>query len=137
MKQRYILLVCILVFGGRPLVSSHAESNYLEDEGTESEGGWDYSDVLGTLSNDTVIYEVFPEFLPAEFATKQKHEALAPVSIGLAGAFQAQQNIHQLTPVTADEIAYADLEFDEMFQSIFIICHPNYQIIYLSHASIM
>lgn len=67
---------------------------------------------------DSVIHEAFPEYLPTERVTEQQHEAVAPISLGLAGAFQAKQNIHQLTPVSTDEIAEADLEFAEMFSHI-------------------
>ena len=71
-----------------------------------------------SAEGDVVIHEAFPEFAPSELVARQQREPAVPISLGLANTFQTKRNIHQLKTITDEEIAAADLEFEEKLCNI-------------------
>ena len=55
-------------------------------------------------SEETIIYEAFPSFVPFDAAAAAQTERIAPISAEISGAFQAGVNVVELGELTMDEI---------------------------------
>jgi hypothetical protein len=65
-----------------------------------------------------VVHEAFPERVPIDTRPVVQQ---TPVSLNLAGAFQEGRNVHDLGPVSAEQIVAADKAFADKFADV----HPG------------